>query len=67
MVGFMPPLKPGNHGVEPRACPFCAEEIQPAAIVCKHCGRDVPLQPPATDDGVTVFGKTDDADAGKGL
>lgn len=25
-----------------RTCPFCAEAIQPAAIVCKHCGRDLP-------------------------
>ena len=25
-----------------RTCPFCAEDIQPAAIVCKHCGRDLP-------------------------
>lgn len=24
-----------------RACPWCAEEIKAAAIVCKHCGRDV--------------------------
>ena len=22
-------------------CPFCAEEIQEAASVCKHCGRDI--------------------------
>ena len=25
-----------------RRCPFCAEDIKPAAIVCKHCGRDLP-------------------------
>lgn len=24
-----------------KACPFCAEDIQDAALVCKHCGRQV--------------------------
>jgi hypothetical protein len=30
-----------------RTCPFCAEEIQAAAVVCKHCRRDLPAIDPA--------------------
>ena len=25
-----------------KTCPFCAETIRMAAVVCKHCGRDLP-------------------------
>ena len=35
-----------------KKCPFCAEEIQEEAIVCKHCGRD--LTPSASKDLSTV-------------
>lgn len=27
---------------EERRCPYCAEFIKKGAIVCKHCGRDMP-------------------------
>lgn len=35
------PAQPAEY-VELKTCPFCAEPIRKAAIVCKHCSRDLP-------------------------
>lgn len=31
-----------NAAASEKLCPFCAETIKRDAIVCKHCGRDLP-------------------------
>jgi uncharacterized protein YcfJ len=33
-----------SPGSSSRPCPWCAEQIQPAAVLCRFCGRQVPPQ-----------------------
>lgn len=51
LVGFVFVLLAGDKKKEAEAsslvvCPFCAESIKSEAVVCKHCGKDVPKQEP---------------------
>src|SRR3990170_54207 len=46
-----------------KQCPYCAETIKKAAIVCKHCGRELPGYKEAAPLGVPKR-KRVDADPG---
>lgn len=45
--------RPEEEGV--RKCPFCAELVKKEAVVCKHCGNDLPsIAEPKTPDTFEV-------------
>ncbi|MDO9289499.1 MAG: zinc ribbon domain-containing protein [Thermodesulfovibrionales bacterium] len=41
VIIVLPPL--ASKGYTKR-CPYCAEIIKKDAIVCKHCGRELPIE-----------------------
>lgn len=41
-MGGPKPQPLSNASAAERTCPYCAETVKAAAIVCKHCGRDLP-------------------------
>lgn len=41
LFGFGSIQSTTNSSSNGRKCPFCAEEIQPEALVCKHCKSDL--------------------------
>jgi len=41
VIALLPPMVSKGYTKE---CPYCVEIIKEDAIVCKHCGRELPVE-----------------------
>ncbi|MBI4683586.1 MAG: zinc ribbon domain-containing protein [Nitrospirae bacterium] len=41
VIALLPPMVSKGYT---KRCPYCAEIIKEDAIVCKHCGRELPIE-----------------------
>jgi hypothetical protein len=41
VIAVLPPLVSKGYT---KKCPYCAEIIKKDAMVCKHCGRELPIE-----------------------
>src|SRR5260221_13799026 len=44
-----------RRGSSPMQCPFCAEDFNDTALVCKHCGRDLRLVRPVIEENLKLI------------